>query len=61
MRQFTALDIDSDDTKFSYDIRISDSTAAALTIDVDTGVISTYTRLSGLSQRRFVALVTGTL
>ena len=59
VRQFEAIDIDSDDTTFSYDIRVSDSRAAALTIDRGTGMISTYTSLTNLGQRRFTAKVTG--
>ena len=59
VRQFEAIDIDSDDTAFSYDIRVSDSRAAALTIDRGTGMISTYTSLTNLGQRRFTAKVTG--
>lgn len=59
MRQFKALDIDSDDTTFSYSIRITDTQSAPLTIDENTGMITTYLRLDGLSQRRFIARVTG--
>ena len=59
VRQFEAIDIDTDDTTFSYDIRVSDSRAAALTIDRGTGMISTYTSLTNLGQRRFTAKVTG--
>lgn len=48
IRQMSALDLDMDDNKVVYSLRTEDTSAAALTIEPYTGVISTILPLDQL-------------
>lgn len=55
----SALDLDMDDNRVRYSLRTEDTSAAVLTMDPDTGVISTVSSLRQLEGQTVKAVIYG--